>query len=195
MGIENGLGNGHGLSKDAVCGGSQRLTGRSHRERNGTGESGVPHHKTAVGGSNEQAIVHSRQFAGDFLGKDNSHYESETPVEPAGDGRHGRHEGYSAGRQLGQRSQCADGLLHHRSSGQRRATHEHQGHLHGKRQQVPYASTPMLHHFNRGLVTDGHRQQCGDKSEDDSKDKGFRKIALHHFDAAGNHALKHIRKL
>ena len=62
----------------------------------------MPDHEAAIGRSDQQAVVHAMQLAGNLLGENHAHDQAEAPVEPAGHGRNARDEGDGAGRRLGQ---------------------------------------------------------------------------------------------
>ena len=191
VGIQNRLCDRHRVFHRATRDFLQSRTWGGHRQRNGARETGVPYHEAAVGRGNQQSVVHAFQFTGNLLSKDHAHDETETPVEPAGDGRNQGHQSNGTSRCLGLRGQLADAFLDDGCRSQSRAAHQHQGHLHGKSQQRPYAVAPVVDDFEGRLVTHWHRHNHGDQGQNDSKNERLREIFLYELDAAPDDLLEH----
>ena len=118
----------------------------------------MPHHKATVGGGDEQSVVDIRHAARDGFREDDAHDEAKSPVEPTGNRRgycHQRDSTHGGTRDVRQR---VDAAFYGWGGRQRRATYEHQCHLHGKCQEVPHPTAPVFDHFDGGLVTDRHGQ-------------------------------------
>ena len=139
----------------------------------------MPHDETTVGRRDEKPIVDIRTLTCYCFGKHNTHNKAKAPVEPAGYCRHDSHKGYRSGGTLGQAGHGIDGSFDNRCSGQGRPAHKNQGHLHGKRQQIPHAATPVLYHLEGSLVTQWHRHQRCHEGEQDGEYKRFRQPSLH----------------
>ena len=182
------LRNRHRTGEDAVGGFGEGLAGSGHGQGDRTRKTRMPHHKAAVGRSYQQSIVHTAQAAGNLFGKNDAYDKAETPVEPTSNGGNTRNKGNGRWRCFRYACQSTDAPFDSRGCCQCGSANQHQGHLHGKSQQIPHATAPMFDDLDGGLMADRHGQTGGHKGEDDCKNERFGQPTLHQLDTEFNHS-------
>ena len=187
--MQNGIGDGGGVEDaqdlgTALCG---------HLQGDGAGETRVPDHEAGVGGGDQKWIVHVTNPAGHFFGQEGAGDEAEAPVEPAADGGDEGSDQDGALFVLGDRGNGPQKTLADLGGGHGGAEDQHQGHLHGERQQAPEALgiTPGVDQLKGGLLCPDHGPHKGHNGQDDGEQEGIRQPSIDYAYAAVCEFLEH----
>ena len=162
------------LGNNTCCLRGNGLIYRCDLKGNGTRQTCMPENESGVSGCNQKTIVNALHLSCNLFCKKSTNYETEAPVEPAGDGGNKCYQDDAAGRRFSSACDAGKKLLDSGSVCHCGTQNKYQCHLHGECKQAPYIITPEGNNLKRSCMCCRHGKDEYDDGKDDTEDKCIR---------------------
>ncbi|MNK80682.1 hypothetical protein D3C87_1004060 [compost metagenome] len=155
------------------------MAGGGDQYRDAGGQAQAVHGEAAIGGGDDQGVVHALDLQGQFLGDDAADDQAKAPVQVAADAADERRHDDGGVRLVDVADDAVEQAVGEGRGGQHVAHREDHGHLGREGQQAPEALAPGAGDVADALAFDAHGEQDGEQGERDREDEGIGQILAH----------------
>ena len=149
---------------------------RCQLQRNGTGQTSMPHADDGVSRGNQNTVVDCGNLSGHFFRQQNAGNQAKAPVQPHADTGNDYCDQNTLLRRMSQTGARFQQPVHHRRLRQSRTQHNNQAHLHREAQQPPETAVaaPIRQNLQRADTRADHRRNKDDNRQNNRKQECIR---------------------